>query len=154
MINRNANGIIMKRNGFTLVESLVSALIIGVVGMSAIFIVSNYLKITYSRDMQTKAVIQNLNTIERLKSEVSSLSDLYEFQKDNNNIRIIAVGVGEAKLSKNGDDIKIILLTDESIVFSPQVRINDYRLFRIIVGDNTPNTNLTAILYIGGDDGA
>lgn len=140
----------MKRNAFTLVESLVAALIVGVTTVSALFIINGYLKTTYARDVQTKAVIDNVSTIEKLKADVKTLNDLYEFSQ-NNSIRIIAVGGGEAELSKIGNKINMTLLSDESFAFSPQVSTNKYNLFRVIVGDGTPNTNLTAIIYTGGD---
>ena len=71
----------MKKSAFTLVESLVSVLIISAVGMAALVFSSAYLKTTFERDMQMKTVMSNVSTVEKLRAEVKTLPQLYEFSQ-------------------------------------------------------------------------
>ncbi len=91
-----------KKSGYTLIEGLVSMLIIGVVGITAIGFASGYFKDTFKRDMQSKAAIANINTLETLKAEVATPSQLYTFSQEHD-IKIIAIGIGEIEFSASGE---------------------------------------------------
>jgi len=80
-----------KKKGFTLVECLISLLIISAVGLSAMYIVNGYLKNTYLRDVQTKEMIQNIGTVERLKADIKTKDELQEFANNNPNIVIFEI---------------------------------------------------------------
>lgn len=145
------------KKGFTLVEALVCILILSAVGMSTTYIVSGYLKNTYARDVQMKVVLQNMDTTERFKKEVSTLDEFYDFigTLESGTIKVIAVGVGEVVLSKNADGSITVAKTglDESQSLNEALRSDQYNLFRIIVagkinGSIPPNTQLTAVTYL------
>lgn len=141
------------KKAFTLVEGLTSMLIISVVGIGITFLMSSYYKVSYSRDMQIRSLIENVNTIEQIKANVQSIEDLYSMTKDNEKIRIVAVGVGAVTLFKNvNGDIEIVRSDlDENYVFHEKLKIKHFNIFRVEISDNTPNSTLTAIVFIGGD---
>jgi len=89
----------MKKAAFTLVESLVSLLIISAVSMAALVFSSAYLKTTFERDVQMKVVMDNVSTVEKLRAEVRTLPQLYEFSKDKD-IEITSVGEGKIEISE------------------------------------------------------
>ena len=134
------------KSGYTLIEGLISILIIGVVGITAIGFASAYFKDTYYRDVQTKTVIENMNTLERLKAEVVTLSRLCAFSQEHN-IKIIAVGVGEVKFSEIGE---INIISDEKYGFSQKLISDEPTLFRIEIGGDIPNTKLITIIRLEG----
>lgn len=134
------------KKGYSLAESLIAMLIISVVSISAVYIASSYFNYTYARDIQTKQVIENINTIEQLKSEVHTLSELYNFSVAHD-IRIIAVGKGEVTLVKKPDgDIAVQKISDENFGFSEILKPDN--LYRIEISGTYPNTKLTAILRL------
>lgn len=134
----------MKKSAFTLVESLVSLLIISAVGMAAMVFSSAYLKTTYDRDNQMSAVIANMNIAESLRAEVGTLPQLYEFSK-NKEMKIIAVGVGEINLSVDGT---YTVVNDESYMFSDKLKPKKTNLFRIEIGGSVPNTKITTVVML------
>ena len=107
----------MKKSAFTLVESLVSMLIISAVGMAALVFTSAYLKTTFERDTQINAIMTNVSTIEKLRAEVQTLSQLYEFSKDKE-LTISAIGIGEIELKEDGS---YIVVNEEINTLSPQL---------------------------------
>ncbi len=136
------------KKGFTLAETLVSILLVSAVLVSSLYIASSYYNYTYMRDGQMAQVIENINFIEQIKSEVHSINDLYDFTLESD-IRIIAVGVGEINLSKNSDgDIEVLKVSDEGFGFSEALKPNN--LYRIEIRGTSPHTKLTSILRIGG----
>ena len=137
----------MKSKGaYTLIEGLISMLIVGVVGITAIGFASGYFKDTFHRDVQTKAVIENMNTLEKVKAEVVTLSRLCAFSQEHN-IKIIAIGIGEVKFSESGE---INIISDEKYGFSEKVTTDEPTLFRIEIGSDTPNTKLITIIRLEG----
>ena len=129
-------------------------LIISIVGMSAMYMVNGYLKYTYDRDTQLKAVIKNIDTLESLKESVTTLPQLCCFAQTHN-LRIIAVGVGEVKLTEKVDgSIEIIQISNENYGFSESLLSDGYNLFRIEIGGDIPNSKLTTILRLDGDGNA
>jgi len=143
MINR-------KRCGFTLVEALICILLVSTIGMSSMYVVNGYYKQTFMRDEQLKEVLSNINTIERLKADVHTVHQLYAFSKEND-ICIIAVGIGEVTLSENADRIiKASVTAFENYQFSSPLQ-SDYKLFRIEVGGDKPNTKIITILRLEGN---
>ena len=135
-----------KKNGYTLIEGLISMLIVGVIGITAISFASGYFKDTFRRDVQTKAVIENINTIEKVKAEVVTLSQLYTFSQEND-IRIVAIGIGEIEFSESGE---INIISDEKYGFSEKVMTDEPTLFRIEIGGDVPNTKLITIIRLEG----
>jgi len=134
------------KKGYTLAEGLVSMLIISAIGVSAMYIANGYFKQTYVRDLQTTQVIENINIIEKLKSEVHTLPQLYTFAGEHD-IRIVAVGVGEVTLAqKPNGDIEIYKISDEGFGFSEVLKPDN--LYRIEVSETQPNTKLTAIIRL------
>lgn len=125
-------------------------LIISVIGIGTTFLLNSYYKTTYSRDLQIKETITNVNTIEQIKAKVFDIKYLYNITNGNRNIRIIAVGIGEVSLfKKDTGDIEIIKSGfDESYVFNEKLKINALNIFRLIVSGNTPNSSLSTIIYI------
>ena len=91
----------MKKSAFTLVESLISLLIISAVGMAVVVFSSAYLKTTFDRDVQMQTVLDNISTVEKLRAEVKTLPQLYEFSKDKE-IKITAIGLGVINLLEDG----------------------------------------------------
>lgn len=129
-----------------MIEGLVSMLIIGVVGITAIGFASGYFKDTFKRDMQSKAVIANINTLEKLKAEVATPSQLYTFSLEHD-IKIIAIGIGEIKFSASG---AMNVISDEKYGFSQKLLSNKPTLFRIEISGNIPNTKLITIIRLEG----
>ena len=80
-----------RKKGFTLVECLISLLIISAVGLSATYIVNGYLKNTHLCDVQTKEIIQNIGTVERLKADIKTKDELQEFANNNAYIAIFEI---------------------------------------------------------------
>ncbi|NCU32084.1 MAG: type II secretion system protein [Candidatus Moranbacteria bacterium] len=140
-----------KKGGYTLIEALVSMLVVSIVAMSAIAFAGGYFKTTVQRDMQIKAVFENMNTIEKLRAEVKSVPQLYDFSQGNN-IKIIAIGVGEVALTQVGETIEFTVLSNENYGFSQKL-LRENSLFRIEVGGDLPNTKLITILRLGAEDG-
>lgn len=134
------------KSGYTLIEGLMSMLIIGVVGIAAIGFASGYFKDTTNRDVQTKAVIENINTLEKVKAEVVTLSQLYAFSQEHS-IKIIAIGVGEIAFSESGE---MQIISDEKYGFSQKLLTDDPNLFRIEIGGDKPNTKLITIIRLEG----
>ena len=136
-----------KKRGFTLAEGLVSILIVSVVGIMAMQAASAYYKNTAERDAQLKQLLQNVNVVERIKTDVHTKRELLELSQ-NQDVRIIEIGTGEIKLTDQDGEIKSEVLYPETSGFSEKF-INRGTLFRIVVGtDDIPNTKLTTIVYI------
>ena len=132
----------MKKSAFTLVESLVGLLIISAVGMAALVFSSAYLKTTFERDMQMKAVMSNACMVEKLRAEVKTLPQLYEFSQGKD-MEISAVGVGKIELSADGSYI----VTDaESNTLSESLSPDTANAFKIDIGGSAPNTKITTVV--------
>lgn len=69
----------MMKRGFTLIEVLVSLLIISAVGMSSIYVANGYLKNTHLRDTHAQELVRNIDTVEKLKATVKTKTELTEF---------------------------------------------------------------------------
>jgi len=134
----------MKKSAFTLVESLVSMLVISAVGMAALIFSSAYLKTTFDRDVQMQAVMLNVSTVEKLRAEVKTLPQLYEFSQDKD-IKISAVGVGEISLSEDGS---YNIVSAENNTLSPSLMPETANAFKIDIGGNTPNTKITTVVIL------
>ena len=134
----------MRKSAFTLVESLVSLLIINAVGMAALVFSSAYLKTTFERDVQMKAVMSNMSTVEKLRAEVRTLPQLYEFAQDKE-IEISAVGIGKIELSADGSYV----VTDaESNTLSESLSPDTSNAFKIDIGGSVPNTKITTVVIL------
>lgn len=134
----------MKKSAFTLVESLVSLLIISAVGMAALVFSSAYLKTTFERDMQMKAVMSNVSTVEKLRAEVKTLPQLYEFSKEQD-IEISAVGIGRIELSADGS---YVVTEAESNTLSESLSPDTANAFKIDVGGSASNTKITTVVIL------
>lgn len=134
----------MKKSAFTLVESLVSLLIISAVGMVAFVFSSAYLKTTYERDMQMKSVMSNVSTAERLRAEVKTLPQLYEFSQGKE-IKISAVGIGEIELKADGS---YFVANAENNSISPSLMPETANAFKIDIGGSVPNTKITTVVIL------
>ena len=66
----------IKKSAFTMVEAMVSLLIVSAVGLAAMRLTSSYLKNTHERDLQINAYISNINTAETLRAGVRTLPQL------------------------------------------------------------------------------
>ena len=134
----------MKKSAFTLVESLVSVLIISAVGMAALVFSSAYLKTTFERDMQMKSVMSNISTVEKLRAEVRTLPQLYEFSQGKE-IKISAVGIGEIELNADGS---FAVVNAESNTLSLSLMPNTANAFKIDIGGSEPNTKITTVVIL------
>lgn len=134
----------MKKSAFTLVESLVSVLIISAVGMVALVFSSAYLKTTFERDMQMKSVMSNISTVEKLRAEVRTLPQLYEFSQGKE-IKISAVGIGEIELNADGS---YTVVNAESDAISPNLMPKKANAFKIDIGGSKPNTKITTVVIL------
>lgn len=134
----------MKKSAFTLVESLISLLIISAVGMAVVVFSSAYLKTTFDRDVQMQTVLDNISTVEKLRAEVKTLPQLYEFSKDKE-IRITAIGLGVINLSEDGT---FSVAETENNAFSDNLRANKNILFKIDVGGSIPNTKISTVVIL------
>ena len=134
----------MKKSAFTLVESLVSVLIISAVGMSALVFSSAYLKTTFERDTQMQAVMTNISTVEKLRAEVKTLPQLYEFSQGKE-MKISAVGIGEIQLNADGS---FTVINAESNSVSPNLMPNTANAFKIDIGGSEPNTKITTVVVL------
>ena len=123
----------MKKSAFTLVESLISLLIISAVGMAVV-----------DRDVQMQTVLDNISTVEKLRAEVKTLPQLYEFSKDKE-IKITAIGLGVINLS---EDSTFSVVEPENNAFSDNLRANKNILFKIDVGGSIPNTKISAVVIL------
>ncbi|OQB12865.1 MAG: hypothetical protein BWY15_02014 [Firmicutes bacterium ADurb.Bin193] len=119
-------------------------LIISAVGMAAIGFVGSYLKISFESDRQNAAVISNMSLIEKLKAEVHTLPQLYDFSQGKN-MKIIAVGVGEIRLTSESS---YTVVSDENYGFSDKLASDTPKLFRIEIGADLPNTRLVTIIRL------
>lgn len=134
----------MKKSAFTLVESLVSLLIISAVGMAALVFSSAYLKTTFERDVQMKSVMSNVSTVEKLRAEVRTLPQLYEFSQGKD-IEISAVGIGKIELNADGT----FVVTDaESNTLSESLSPDTANAFKIDIGGSAPNTKITTVVIL------
>ena len=134
----------MKKSAFTLVESLVSLLIISAVGMAALVFSSAYLKTTFERDVQMKSVMSNVSTVEKLRAEVRTLPQLYEFSKDKD-IEITSVGEGKIEISEDGS---YLVTEPESDRVLSSLLSEDTKILKIEVGALKPNTKITTVVMI------
>lgn len=134
----------MKKSAFTLVESLISLLIISAVGMAVVVFSSAYLKTTFDRDVQMQTVLDNISTVEKLRAEVKTLPQLYEFSKDKE-IKIIAIGLGVINLSEDGT---FSVAEPENNAFSDNLTANKNILFKIDVGGSIPNTKISTVVIL------
>lgn len=134
----------MKKSAFTLVESLISLLIISAVGMAVVVFSSAYLKTTFDRDVQMQTVLDNISTVENLRAEVKTLPQLYEFSKDKE-IKITAIGLGVINLSEDGT---FLVAEPENNAFSDNLRANKNILFKIDVGGSIPNTKISTVVIL------
>lgn len=134
----------MKKSAFTLVESLISLLIISAVGMTVVVFSSAYLKTTFDRDVQMQTVLDNISTVEKLRAEVKTLPQLYEFSKDKE-IKITAIGLGVINLSGDGT---FSVAEPENNAFSDNLRANKNILFKIDVGGSIPNTKISTVVIL------
>lgn len=134
----------MKKSAFTLVESLISLLIISAVGMAVVVFSSAYLKTTFDRDVQMQTVLDNISTVEKLRAEVKTLPQLYEFSKDKE-IKITAIGLGVINLSEDGT---FLVAEPENNAFSDNLRANKNILFKIDVGGSIPNTKISTVVIL------
>ena len=134
----------MKKSAFTLVESLVSVLIISAVGMVALVFSSAYLKTTFERDMQMKTVMSNVSTVEKLRAEVKTLPQLYEFSQGKE-MEISAVGIGEIALNADGS---FTVINAESNSLSPSLMPQTANAFKIDIGGSAPNTKITTVVIL------
>lgn len=134
----------MKKSAFTLVESLISLLIISAVGMAVVVFSSAYLKTTFDRDVQMQTVLDNISTVEKLRAEVKTLPQLYEFSK-NKEIKITAIGLGVINLSEDGT---FSVAEPENNAFSDNLRANKNILFKIDVGGSIPNTKISTVVIL------
>ena len=134
----------MKKSAFTLVESLISLLIISAVGMAVVVFSSAYLETTFDRDVQMQTVLDNISTVEKLRAEVKTLPQLYEFSKDKE-IKITAIGLGVINLSEDGI---FSVAEPENNAFSDKLRANKNILFKIDVGGSIPNTKISTVVIL------
>ena len=134
----------MKKSAFTLVESLISLLIISAVGMAVVVFSSAYLKTTFDRDVQMQTVLDNISTVEKLRAEVKTLPQLYEFSKDKE-IKITAIGLGVINLSEDGT---FSVAEPENNAFSDNLRANKNILFKIDDGGSNPNTKISTVVIL------
>lgn len=134
----------MKKSAFTLVESLISLLIISAVGMAVVVFSSAYLKTTFDRDVQMQTVLDNISTVEKLRAEVKTLPQLYEFSKDKE-IKITAIGLGVINLSEDGT---FSVAEPENNAFSDNLKANKNILFKIDVGGSIPNTKISTVVIL------
>ena len=134
----------MKKAAFTLVESLVSLLIISAVSMAVLVFTSAYLKTDFDRDMQIKAVMSNLSTVEKLRAEVKTIPQLYEFSKDKD-IEITSVGEGKIEFSEDGSYFVKEPETDRVL---SSLLSDDTKILKIEVGGTEPNTKITTVVIL------
>ena len=134
----------MKKSAFTLVESLVSVLIISAVGMAALVFSSAYLKTTFERDVQMKSVMSNISIAEKLRAEVKTLPQLYEFSQGKE-MKISAVGIGEIELNADGS---YTVVNAESNTLSQSLMPDTANAFKIDIGGSEPNTKITTVVII------
>lgn len=134
----------MKKSAFTLVESLISLLIISAVGMAVVVFSSAYLKTTFDRDVQMQTILDNISTVEKLSAEVKTLPQLYEFSKDKE-IKITAIGLGVINISEDGT---FSVAEPENNAFSDNLRANKNILFKIDVGGSIPNTKISTVVIL------
>ena len=134
----------MRKPAFTLIESMVSLLIISAVSMVAMTFSSAYLKTGYDRDVRMSAVTNNINAVEKLRAEVTTLPQLYEFSKDKD-IKMSAVGLGEIELQEDGS---FTVKEYENNNFSEKVKPKKANLFKIEVGGNIPNTKIITVVIL------
>ena len=134
----------MKKSAFTLVESLISLLIISAVSMAVVVFSSAYLKTTFDRDVQMQTVLDNISTVEKLRAEVKTLPQLYEFSKDKE-IKITAIGLGVINLSEDGT---FSVAEPENNAFSDNLTANKNILFKIDVGGSIPNTKISTVVIL------
>ncbi|OQB13478.1 MAG: hypothetical protein BWY15_01775 [Firmicutes bacterium ADurb.Bin193] len=136
-----------KRRGFTLVEGLISILLVSAISMTSLLIVNGYYKQTYARDKEITAIAQNINTIESVKADVHTVRQLYDFSQSHD-ICIIAVGIGEVKLTLKADGkIKKEITAPENYEFAAKLKPN-YGLYRIETKGAVPNSKLMTIIRI------
>ena len=134
----------MKKSAFTLVESMVSLLITSAVVMAAFVFTSAYLKTTYDRDVHMETVISNVSTVEKLRAEVKTLPQLYEFSQGKE-IKISAVGIGEIEINPDGS---FTVINPENASFSPSLMPDEANAFKIDIGGSTPNSKITTVVIL------
>ena len=119
-------------------------LIISAVGMAVVVFSSAYLKTTFDRDVQMQTVLDNISTVEKLRAEVKTLPQLYEFSKDKE-IKITVIGLGVINLSEDGT---FSVAEPENNTFSDNLRSNKNILFKIDVGGSMPNTKISTVVIL------
>lgn len=134
----------MKKSAFTMVEAMVSLLIVSAVGMASMHFMSSYIKNTHNRDLQINAYISNMNTAEALRAGVRTLPQLYEFSQGKN-MRITAIGIGEVELMPDGS---FTVTEPEVFDFSDGLEPENARLFKIDIGGDIPNSKITTVVNL------
>ena len=134
----------MKKSAFTLVESMISLLIISAVGMAALLFSSACLKNTHERDVVLATAINNINAIETIRAEVKTLPQLYDFSQDRE-IKITAVGIGEIELNEDGT---YRVSEQENNNFSESIKPRKANLFKIDIGGSVPNSKISTVVML------
>lgn len=133
-----------KKSAFTMVEAMVSLLIVSAVGMAAMRLSSSHFKITHERDIQINAAVSNMNIAETLRAGVRTLPQLYEFA-DGKDLKITAVGYGEIELMPDGS---FTVIEPDAFDFSDSLRPSKSRLFKIEIGGSNPNSKITTVVML------
>lgn len=134
----------LKKSAFTMVEAMVSLLIVSAVGLAAMQLSSSHLNLTYKRDFQIGAAIANMNTAETLRAGVRTLPQLYEFSEDKE-MKITAIGLGEIELMPDGS---YTVIEPDTFDFSEDLEPDNYRLFKIEIGGETANSKITTVVML------
>lgn len=132
------------KSAFTMVEAMVSLLIVSAVGLASMHFMSSYLINTHNRDLQINAYISNMNTAETLRAGVRTLPQLYEFSR-NKNMKITAIGIGEIELMPDGS---FTVIQPEGFGFSDDLKPENARLFKIDIGGDIPNSKITMVVNL------
>ena len=85
-----------------------------------------------------------MSTVEKLRAEVRTLPQLYEFSKDKD-IEITSVGEGKIEISEDGS---YLVTEPESDRVLSSLLSENTKILKIEVGALKPNTKITTVVMI------
>lgn len=130
----------MKKKAFSIVESLISLLVVAAVSMSTLYIIGSFEKTKLKNDRRLSSLLEIAAITEELKAE-PTLGNAFALQAAYSDFDIKIIAVGKGAVVRSGSTISIS--GTESDPFSRENLKNN--LYRIVIGKD--GQSITTIIY-------